>query len=47
MIIDNQPLAAISGKRLNVTYTIQNYAAESLYIQLDINDVLKNAKWYS
>ncbi|CAM4944195.1 unnamed protein product [Rotaria socialis] len=47
MLINNQPLVAISGKRLNVTYTIQNYADESLHIQLDINDVLRNATWYS
>ncbi|CAF2105866.1 unnamed protein product [Rotaria magnacalcarata] len=47
MIVHNQPLVAISDERLNVTYRIQNDANRSLYVQLDIDGVLKNSKWYS
>ncbi|CAF4493071.1 unnamed protein product [Rotaria socialis] len=44
MVVHNQPLVAISDENLNVTYTIQNDANTSLYVQLDIDGFFEKFK---
>lgn len=47
MVIYNQPLIVIADEQLNLTFSIRNEADKDLYVQLDINSVLKYSKWYS